>query len=77
VSLPTFKRRRYEAPLRFDHASGRFVIASWELHCGDCFAVLVYGGWKSTRIEMAGSEWYLVGVGYTIELEGMEARSHE
>ena len=30
------------------------------LHCGETLEVYIDGEWKSDRIEMSGSEWYLV-----------------
>lgn len=45
------------------------------LHCGETFEVFIDGEWKADRLEMSGSEWYLV---YSKlkgdELEGLKVR---
>lgn len=30
------------------------------LHCGETFEVYIKGEWVADRLEMSGSEWYLV-----------------
>lgn len=60
----------------FDANSGRFVLQGKELHCGDCFQVLIGQDWKDVRIEMSGQRWYLhgVGAGHSTEPDAYEAR---
>jgi hypothetical protein len=76
MSNVTYRRRR-EGRLRFCPHSGRYVLDGWELHCGDTFQVLLDAEWVSTRIEY-GTDWVLVGVrAADLEIEGLEARSHD
>lgn len=75
--MSTTVNRRHQGALWFDGSIGRYVFDGWELHCGDCFEVCVYGHWQATRIEMSGFGWYLVGVSHNVRLTGLEARSHD
>jgi hypothetical protein len=67
--------RRHHGHLRFNSDSRRYVLDGWYLHCGDCFQVLIGDEWKNTRIEMS-KDWYLSGLA-TLDLDGLEARSHD
>ncbi len=62
--------------LRYDEKSDRYYIDNVELHCGDCFSVLICNNsmpeWIETRIEM-GEEWYLDGL-LGFQLSGLFAR---
>ena len=69
------KRKRY-GHLRYNPESRRYVLDGWELHCGDAFEVLINDEWIGTRIEMTGSNWYLIGLALDT-LAGLEARSYE
>lgn len=52
-----------KAPFRLDPSSGRYVVGTHELHCGDCFQLQATGKWHDVRIELAGRDgWYLVGL---------------
>lgn len=56
---------------------GLLISDLWEndgFHCGECLEVLVDDKWISTRMEMAGSEWYLVDTPYKGDLEYIRAR---
>ena len=67
------------AQIRYDELSDRMVLDGRDLHCGDCFEVLVCNGlngsrpeWIETRIEY-GEDWFLVGLsGY--QISGLFAR---
>jgi hypothetical protein len=55
--------------LKFDPASGRYVLVGRELHCGDCFQVYWLPGvsldaicWHDVRIEHNSEGWYLIGL---------------
>ena len=52
----------------------RFNLTSYssDLHCGQCFEVLVNGHWKLTRIEY-DCRWYLIGI-KTTDLQGLQVR---
>jgi hypothetical protein len=73
--LKDFTRER-DGRLRYSNEIGRYVLDGWELHCGDCFEVLLGQTWQAVRIEMA-QDWYLQGPGVTclIPMEGLRARS--
>ncbi|NFO48633.1 hypothetical protein FDB40_17410 [Clostridium botulinum] len=49
--------------------------ANDELHCGETFEVYIDNEWKADRLELSGSEWYLV---YSKlkgdQLEGLKVR---
>lgn len=77
-----------DAPHRitYNHANGRYCIGDRELHCGNCFEILVHDPcldcdrWKSVRIEATYGKdypnregWYLIEDPYR-ELEGLLAR---
>ena len=47
--------------LYYDRMTERFCINGGELHCGDCFDVLLDGRWVPARLEK-NKDWYLVGV---------------
>ena len=59
------------AQLIYDQEHDRLSFDGEDLHCGDCFEVMVFNGlkddqpeWVSTRLEYDDG-WYLVGlVGY-------------
>jgi hypothetical protein len=46
----------------YDVVTGRYVLEGRDLHCGDCFEVLVCAEWRHVRIELSGDVWYLVGM---------------
>ena len=57
-----------------DRSRIRCILTSYssDLHCGQCFEVLVNGHWKPTRIEY-GCRWYLIGIENT-DLQGLQVR---
>lgn len=67
--------------LGYNYDNNRIGILSFDLwvddglHCGETFEVYIDGEWKVDRLELSGSEWYLV---YSKlkgdELEGLKVR---
>lgn len=44
---------------KMDFDGNRWSIGGHDLHCGDCFDVLINGVWVSARIEQADNgKWY-------------------
>ena len=59
--------------LLYNSYSERYEIYDIELHCGDCFQVLIDGHWVDTSIELNRNGWYLVGLPDML-LHGLNAR---
>ena len=62
------------AQLRYDPESDRYTIGRKELHCGDCFWVLIVNAqthepeWVDVSIESDRNGYYLIGVdGYDMD----------
>lgn len=55
-----------EGRLGYNYKNDRYGILNfdlWEddgLHCGETFEVYLNGEWVQDRIEMSGTQWYLV-----------------
>ena len=70
--------RKRHGTLVYDEESGRYDIRFslehyyGDLHCGECFDVLIGSRWVPARIEM-GDRWYLVGI-KTDQLAGLRVR---
>lgn len=60
--------------LLYNSYTERYEIEDVELHCGDCFEILVNDEWKETSIEMNRNGWYLVGLPNEFLHGGLEAR---
>ncbi len=74
---------KIDGTILYDENIDRFCIIQGDvgykdLHCGDCFEVIINGDWQSTSIEYSidRNEWYLVAVDeeYTYKFEGLRAR---
>lgn len=62
-----------------------YEIGDWDLHCGDCFEVLINDDkerWVRTSMEMHRSElkdqdeWYLVGIGNGVQMNNLYERNY-
>lgn len=65
--------------LIYNEETDHYELNGYDLHCGDCFEVLVFNGltnkaeWIETRIEGNDDGWYLIGLsGY--QINGLFAR---
>ncbi len=71
--------------LKYNNETDRYELGDWELHCGNCFEVLICSNdteeaeWIQTRIEIrvdehnGHDEWYLVGI-KGVGIDGLFAR---
>lgn len=69
----------YVSQIQYNQDTDRYEMNGYELHCGDCFEVLVFNGltnkseWIETKIENNNDGWYLIGLaGY--QINGLFAR---
>lgn len=45
---------------RFSYHDTRWHIGEHDLHCGDCFQILIACTWVDTRIELSHDRWVLL-----------------